>query len=191
MRTLSELPPPPLGAPRPALAESKFAHRESTFFDNPRTNRQLGAQRVTVRACASAHDPACASLPRSHEVGLLALPSASQLRAALGPLTAKVLHLADARRAFGAFDSAADSRDYHQGAQQLLSSWCCTTDSRFKRIAGVVPYLLPPLAGQDAWRGDPTLAWAATALGEAFAEANQSSMAAELRAEVAQGKGKK
>lgn len=116
---------------------------------------------------------------------MLALPSASQLLATLGQVEAKVLHLADARRAFGAFDSATEARDFHQGAQDLLASWCCTTDGRFKWKAGVVPYLLPPLPGQDAWRGDPSLAWAAQALSEAFAEANQSTMAAELRAQVA------
>ena len=78
------------------------------------------------------------------------------------------------------------------GAQELLASWCCTADARFQRIAGVVPYLLPPLPGQTAWNGDPNLRWAAEALSAAFGEANQSGMAAELRAEeAAPGKAKR
>ena len=97
-----------------------------------------------------------------------------------------MLHLSDAVRSFGSFDSEDEARDFHRGAQELLSSWCCTADERFKRIAGVVPYLLPPLPGQAAWRGDPNLAWAAEALGAAYAETNQSGMAVELDCEPRQ-----
>ena len=38
----------------------------------------------------------------------MALPSSSQLVACLGPIKAKVLHLSDAERAFGAVDSDAN-----------------------------------------------------------------------------------
>ena len=64
---------------------------------------------MTVHTCASAKDPTCSSLP-SQEVGLLALPSSSQLIASLGAIKAKVLHLSDAERAFGAFGSAANAK---------------------------------------------------------------------------------
>ena len=175
----------------PALEESKFLHRERSFFDNPRTPPALPASRVTVRVCANgggADAGAACELP-SNEVGVAALPSARQLRESLGKVRSKVLHLSDAVRSFGSFDSEDEARDFHRGAQELLSSWCCTADERFKRIAGVVPYLLPPLPGQAAWRGDPNLAWAAEALGAAYAEANQSGMAPELRAEAAPAPG--
>ena len=177
----------------PALRTSKFAHRERTFFDNPRTPRALHNNRVTVRVCEP-NDAACGG--GRTEAALPPLPSTAQLVEALGPLKVRVLHLSDAMRSFGRFDDAADATAYHREAQELLSSWCCTADERFKRIAGVVPYLLPPLPGQSHWLVDKGLVWAQQALAEAYAEANQTAMAAEIRtgqpaAEVRDGVGRK
>ena len=45
-------------------------------------------------------------------MGLLALPSSSQLVASLGAIKAKVLHLSDAERAFGEFDSDPDLKPH-------------------------------------------------------------------------------
>ena len=67
---------------------------------------------------------------------------------------------------------------------EILQRWCCVHDERFKKTAGVVPYLLPPLEGQTDWRGDPELSWAAEALAAAFQEANQTDMASEMRGEM-------
>ena len=84
----------------------------------------------------------------------------------LGALPAARLHFTDVSRAFGGFDGSgnASSRVYHRDAQRLLASWCCTAEAAFQRTAGRVPYLLPPLPGQRAWRGEPDLQWAARAL---------------------------
>ena len=63
--------------------------------------------------------------------------------------------------AFGGFDSSADAERWHADAQQLLSTWCCTSEAAFKGEAGKVPYILPPLLlnGQPAWAGSPWLKW--------------------------------
>ena len=70
---------------------------------------------------------------------------------------------------------------YHEEAQALLSSWCCTADERFKRLAGVIPYILPPIEGQRVWRGHPKLHWAAAGLAEVFMSAGHTELAAEIR----------
>ena len=75
----------------------------------------------------------------------------------------------------------AELRQWHEDAQALLSSWCCTDDKRFKRLAGVIPYLLPPLEGQSVWRGHERLSWAASALAEVFEIAKEPQRAAEIR----------
>ena len=57
-------------------------------------------------------------------------------------------------RCLRAFDTAGDAARWH--ADGLLSDWCCTSDERFKRRAGIVP-----LGSRDAraseWRGRPEL----------------------------------
>ena len=68
--------------------------------------------------------------------------------------------------------------------QALLSSWCCTAHPEFKRLAGLVPYLLPPHTGQTRWRGNPWLRWEATALADAFAAQNDTATAAKFNASV-------
>ena len=76
---------------------------------------------------------------------------------------------------------AAEIVSYHEDAQRLLSNWCCTADHRFKRLAGVIPFILPPLEGQTAWRGNDHVRWAAKALTEVFEMANEHAAAAWVR----------
>ena len=101
-------------------------------------------------------------------MGLAASPNASQVVAlGLRSEAFDVLHFEDMRAAFGSFDAGTSGMliaSWHRGVQQLLSGWCCTSHPAFGRTGGVVPYLLPPLAGQRAWRGSPELRWAAQAL---------------------------
>ena len=68
--------------------------------------------------------------------------------------------------ALGGFDrtDAALHASYHREAQALLSSWCCTSDERFRRLAGLVPYVLPPLPGLPRGRGAGSLRWVDAAL---------------------------
>lgn len=191
-----------------SLDESPYAHRERSFLDNPRTP-SLARSTLRVRLCARAPDGrrgggslAEGCTPAAHEVAIPAAPSLGELRALLGPLKAKLLVLDDARLAFGSFgagpaadaaggaragtaaaDAAAEAlaRTYHNDAQALLSSWCCTSDPRYKRLAGVVPYLLPPLEGQSVWRGKKWLDWASNAMADIFEAAGDKVRAAEVR----------
>lgn len=125
-------------------------------------------------------------LPRS--------PSVATLRARLGSHPARLLVLEDALGSFGGWGgdggtdaagvgsvAAAEVASYHEDAQKLLSNWCCTADERFKRLAGVIPYILPPLEGQSAWRGHAHLRWAAQGLTEVFEKAGESAAAAWVR----------
>ena len=188
------------------VATSAFKTREKTFFDNPRTpSPQLRAATATVRFCASAaaeayRDGTCGSLAAggslaaaaavagvaavAGEVWLPERPSLGALRTALSGSKARVLHLSDASLAFGSFsDDAAGTlaTEWHRETQRLVSSWCCTADERFKRTAGAVPYLLPPLEGQSHWVGEPKLFWVAAALRKSFAAAGDAAMADDLR----------
>ena len=85
---------------------------------------------------------------------------------------------------------AADGRRWHEDAQYLLASWCCTSELAFKGLAGRVPYLLPPLppaAGQPPhWKGNPWLRWEAEALAAAYAAANDTATAAAFNASVSE-----
>ena len=108
------------------------------------------------------------SLP--HPRSLTLAPSPSLLRPALSPSLSRL------PLALSYTDTDAPER-----AQALLSSWCCTSDTRFKRFAGIVPYLLPPLGGQRVWRGTARLRWAALAIADMFTEAGDADLAAELR----------
>ena len=107
-------------------------------------------------------------------------PGAAQLVKQLGGLPHRVLHLDDASLGFGAFDDGVQAAAWHREAQALLSSWCCTADPRFKRTAGVVPYLLPPLEGQAHWLGEQRLSWVAGSLSYSFDAAGDRAMAVEM-----------
>ena len=61
-----------------------------------------------------------------------------------------------------------------------MAGRCCTSDPRFKRTAGEVPYLLPPLEGQTHWRGEPRLSWVAGALAYSFEAAGDKAMAIDV-----------
>ena len=104
-----------------------------------------------------------------------------------GTQSSRLLVFDDVLSSFGGWGdapthSATDElRQWHEDAQALLSSWCCTDDKRFKRLAGVIPYLLPPLEGQSVWRGHERLSWAASALAEVFEIAKEPQRAAEIR----------
>ena len=110
-----------------------------------------------------------------------ARPLASVLRAALAPHTrARRLHFDDVLGAFGGFDTTPPyhglTATYHADAQRLLASWCCTSDPAFASPGrgavspatsgrGLVPYLLPPLEGQKAWRGRADMRWLVKRIG--------------------------
>lgn len=156
-----------------SLHASPFVHRERSFLANPRTPRDLlRHSRAHVRVCRrGAGDAACAAA--EGEVSLPAGLRIGELRAHLGSVSAKLLHFDDVLGAFGGFDESstagrAELVGYHDDLQELLSSWCCTDDARFKRVAGVIPYVLPPLEGQRTWRGAAKLQWAATAVAGIF-----------------------
>lgn len=163
-----------------ALSTSPYAHRERSFLDNPRTPLALMLQTSSkrVRVCAAA-EGACAA--RAGEIVLPAAARVSQLRERLGGEGARLLRVDDVVATFGGFDSQSELVQWHEDAQALLAGWCCTADTRFKRLAGVIPYLLPPLEGQTAWRGHAKLQWAATAVADIFASANDTTRAAALR----------
>ena len=57
---------------------------------------------------------------------------------------------------------------WYREAQALLSSWCCTSDERFKSTGGLVPYLIPP-PKHVKWR--PELAAAVKATREFMLDA--------------------
>jgi hypothetical protein len=100
------------------------------------------------------------------EVHLPPKPTIDALRAALRGESARLLIFDDVLASFGGWAKGTKSDDdelytYHEDAQSLLSSWCCTDDARFKKLAGVIPYILPPIEGQATWRGSPKLTWAA------------------------------
>jgi len=133
---------------------------------------------ITISAARSSSD-----LRRSPE-GVITI-SAGELRRSLVHVTARVLHFEDVRDAFdpSSFESAAEARRWHEDAQSLLATWCCTADPTFKPLAGVVPYLLPPLV-PSVWRGNPWLRWEAEALATAFARANDTAMASAFNSSV-------
>ena len=144
------------------LNTSPFLHRERTFLGNPRTPRDLLLHSTTrVRVADADADAATGAIgaPDSEsaipaEIVIPAGLSISALRARLGALPAKLLRVDDVLRAFGGFDETTEGRreltTYHEELQEILSSWCCTADERFKRTAGVIPYVLPPLEGLHA-----------------------------------------
>lgn len=162
------------------LEGSPYRHRERSFLANPRTPRDLLDHSTTrVRVCAGV-DGACAAA--EGEVSLPPKLRVRELRRRLGALPAKLLHFDDVLGAFGGFDDGdADADTYHTDLQRLLSSWCCTADERFKRVAGTIPYILPPLEGQDEWRGEPRLWWAAKALADIFDKGGAREAAAAIR----------
>ena len=112
-------------------------------------------------------------------------PSIATLRAKLGGHQAKLLVFEDVLGSFGGWELGGkrdqELIDFHEDAQRLLSNWCCTADVRFKRLAGVIPYVLPPLEGQSVWKGHAHLSWAASALAQVFETAKESKRAAEVR----------
>ena len=130
-------------------------------------------------------------------------PTIDQLRRVLGAQKERLLVFDDVLASFGGWGhgttatlgggngavtlggggsaAAAELTAFHEDAQALLSSWCCTDDAKFKRLAGVIPYVLPPLEGQKVWRGTPKLTWASSALAEVFDGAGEAARAAEIR----------
>ena len=185
-----------------ALNASRFAHRERTFLGNPRTPPALNAQRATIHVCA-ASDARCdvkavGTLPTvgqpagvapvvGRKIWLPPSPSVAQLRASLGGEQARVLHFADVRGAVGTFESASEATAWHTEAQALLASWCCTSEPEFKRMAGRVPYLLPPHPAQAAYAGNPWMRWAAEALSRAFARVGDAATATAFNTTIRDG----
>ena len=158
----------------------------------------LGASTTGKDALTCTRDPAegvisisaarsSSELRRSPEgvITISAARSSSELRRSLVHVTARVLHFEDVRDAFdsSSFESAAEARRWHEDAQSLLATWCCTAEPTFKPLAGVVPYLLPPLV-PSVWRGNPWLRWEAEALAIAFARANDTAMALAFNSSV-------
>ncbi|KAL1510943.1 hypothetical protein AB1Y20_005771 [Prymnesium parvum] len=166
----------------PALLALRFyALREASFTANPRADPAFAARVARVRRRADNFEVAAAAEGRA--VRLPLRPSASRLVAALGGVEAPTLHVDDLREMVGSLDGAGGRGalvEFHAHAQALLSSWCCTSDERFRRSGGEVPYLLPPLEGQSEWLGEPRLAWAATALASVFRGAGEHALAARL-----------
>lgn len=160
---------------------------------NPRTPRDLLLHSTTrVRVADADADAATGAIgaPDSEsaipaEIVIPAGLSISALRARLGALPAKLLRVDDVLRAFGAFDQTAEGAreltSYHEDLQELLSSWCCTADERFKRTAGVIPYVLPPLEGQSVWRAGRWTLWAAKAMADIFDAAGDAARAKAIR----------
>ena len=180
----------------PNLEKSPYKHRERSFLTNPRTPiHLLRASAVRVRVCASGASSSAGECTRTHSRSLLGFagggevrlppkPTIGQLRSQLENHASRVLVFDDVLASFGGWGASDDARElsrFHEDAQALLSSWCCTDDPRFKRLAGVIPYVLPPLEGQSIWRGHARLTWAASALAEVFDAANQSARAREIR----------
>ena len=175
------------------LAKSPFLHRERSFLDNPRTPKaQLMASSASIRVCngggrdGGRHPelPACDGLTLSPgEVALPAGLSIERLRAKLGSVEAKLMRVDDVLGGFGGFEQSTPNEavQFHEDMQALLSSWCCTIDARFKRVAGVIPYILPPLEGQTEWSGSHGLAWAAQALADIFDNAGDTARARLIR----------
>ena len=158
-----------------AIATSPYALRERSFVEHAHSSAAVRQDVTTVVVGGDAAGVAAATTTararrrrRDAVIRLPDTPLASTVVAALGPLTSTRLHVEDVSRAFGGFDgdnASALTRMYHADAQRLLDSWCCTSEAPFReRTAGLVPYLLPPLPGQHAWRGEPTLRWADRAL---------------------------
>jgi hypothetical protein len=178
------------------LEGSPYAHRERSFFSNARTPPTLLRTRRVVRVVVDGGEGGGDGGRESKGGGggngsalaLPAAPSAALLRRLLGSVSARVIHFEDVTHAFGGFDSAEDAHKWHEDAQALLSTWCCTSEPAFKPLAGVVPYLLPPLKparGQPPyWRGNPWLRWEAEALSLAFLHANDTAMAAAFNESV-------
>lgn len=188
------------------LDTSPYAHRERSFLTNRNTPVELlRASAVRVRVCegvdasaaAAAGDAACsqpssaflAGFSGGGETRLQPKPSISALRAALGGTSARLLVFDDVLASFGGWGGgeaeAAEAIRYHEDAQSLLSTWCCTDDARFKRLVGVIPYILPPLEGQSAWKGHARLGWASAALAEIFEQSNETALASLVRWPVA------
>ena len=162
-----------------ALHSSPYAHRERSFLANPRTPEAVRRSTVRVRSCgggAPAGAPTCDTVADGGTIRLAVLPRESTLVHRLSHLNASVLHFDDIELALGDFEQAATSVQYHEDAQSLLSTWCCTADANFR--AGMVPYILPPLPTQRHWRGRPALDKAAFHLKQAFETANDSRTAA-------------
>jgi hypothetical protein len=169
------------------LNTSPFLHRERSFLGNPRTPRDLllhSTTRVRVADAADAAATSASGAPDS-EIAIPAGLSISALRARHGALPAKLLRVDDVLRAFGGFDETAEGRreltTSHEELQELLSSWCCTADERFKRTAGVIPYVLPPFEGQDVWRAGRWTLWAAKAMADIFDAAGDAARAKAIR----------
>jgi hypothetical protein len=175
------------------LSRSAYAVRESSLLRHPLTPAAVVSDVVHVLSCDDAPGAApsaqreaaageegmggartCDSAPNASGAGGTrerrvrlprARPPSSVVRAALGGLsTVRRLHFDDVRSALGSLDDAEEHIRWHEEAQSLLASWCCTSAPGFSETRGLVPYELPPLDGQRAWRGRRALRWVARAL---------------------------
>ena len=166
-----------------ALESSPYAHRERTFLDNPRTDARLRSDVTRVALCLG---PKCAETAEmSAEKAAVSLPRGAtdaEIISRLGGAKASVLHFDDVLGAFGGFTGPERAVRYHDDAQRLLSSWCCTAEAPFGTggRGGEVPYLLPPLRGQMHWRGSRWHRDSAAVLSAAFKRAGEGAIAADL-----------
>ena len=96
-----------------------------------------------------------------------------------------MLHLEHPLDSFGGFDDSAEAATWHSEVQAMLASWCCTADPRFKRVAGIVPYVLPPLEGHErqAWSGGEArkVEWVGRALAETYDASGDVDMGQDMR----------
>ena len=129
-----------------------------------------GGMPSTTGRSSSAH-PGASGHRHERHVALPPAPSSDVVIAALAPwASAARLHFEDVGLALGKLADDPDGSPskllvpFHRDAQMLLGSWCCTSDVRFKRTAGLVHYTLPPLEGQSVWRGESTLGWVERAM---------------------------
>lgn len=104
------------------LSTSPYAHRERSFFDNPRTPKDLQSNTTLVVVC----EPGEACQTSSREVVVQKGGTLSQLEGQLRLHPARVLHFADVEHSFGSFGSAAtggvqhDIRMFHDDAQVTI-----------------------------------------------------------------------
>ena len=179
-----------------ALQTSPYQIRDRTFLADERTPKSVVRSSVlTVQVCATnasagascdGDEWGAASVEgvgdengrrrQPRVVKLVREPLSDTIVNTLGSLgRVRRLHFDDMRAAFGGFTAASDGTpgrawggQWYREAQALLSSWCCTSDERFKSTGGLVPYLIPP-PKHVRWR--PELAAAVKATREFMLDA--------------------
>lgn len=159
-----------------AMRTSPYLLRERSFLDNPRTPIEVkeGSSVLVVRMCRNGSTGCLSGVERGAIEGvdaprgarlttLSGSARANEIKKRFGSNQIRRLHFDDIRHVFGGFESVDQplAARYYKDAQELLSSWCCTSDERFKQLAGLVPYIFSPPKGVR-WR--PELRWVADAL---------------------------